>query len=619
MEETIIQIAIILFLGIACQWIAWRLKIPSILILLAVGFISGPILDMVHPEALLGEALTPLVSLAVGIILFEGGMTLKLSELRRIGPVVRNLNTISVVVTWVIATAAAYYILQLSLPLAALLGGILTVTGPTVIGPLLRHVGNVGAPGTILKWEGILIDPIGATLGLLVFEAILNGTFQSVIGNGVTEGVSGFLKTAFIGTGAGVVGAWISIQALKRFLIPDYLQNPFVLMLVVAFFALSNMLQHESGILATTIMGILLANAKGVDTSHILEFKETLSILLISALFIVLSAGLDLAVLGEIDGRYFGFLAVLLFIARPAAVAVATYGSDLNWRERLFIAWLAPRGIVAAAVTSLFAFQLVEAGYTEAQRLVPIIFFVIVGTVTVYGLTAVPLSRWLKLVKEYPTGFLIAGAHLWARELGVLFQKYGHKVIMVDNNPDNIAAAESMGLRAIQGNILAEQIEEQVEFEGVESFLALTANDEINSLAALNYAHVFDKQNVYQLAPMKTGQREGEVTIPANLRGTTLFGDTITASRLREQIGQGSILQSVTLTEPLTAGAFHQRYPDSVVLFIIHRNGRIKPVTEQRDFTIVEGAKRDSVRQTKPKRGIYGTYGSAFSFVKLNH
>jgi NhaP-type Na+/H+ or K+/H+ antiporter/Trk K+ transport system NAD-binding subunit len=589
MEETIIQIALILFLGIACQWVAWRLRIPSILILLAVGFISGPILNWVHPEALLGSALTPLVSLSVGIILFEGGMTLKLSELRRIGPVVRNLNSISVVVTWGIVTAAAYYILQLSLPLAALLGGILTVTGPTVIGPLLRHVGNVGAPGTILKWEGILIDPIGATLGLLVFEAILNGTFQSVIGNGVTEGVSGFLKTAFIGTGAGVMGAWISIQALRRYLIPDYLQNPFVLMLVIAIFALSNMLQHESGILATTIMGIMIANAKGVDTSHILEFKETLSILLISALFIVLAAGLDLAVLSEIDGRYFGFLAVLLFIARPAAVAVATIGSDLSWRERLFIAWLAPRGIVAAAVTSLFAFQLVEAGYAEAQRLVPIIFFVIVGTVTVYGLTAVPLSRWLKLVKEYPTGFLIAGAHLWARDLGALFQKYGHKVILVDSNPDNIAAAEAMGLRAIQGNILAEQVEEQVEFEGVESFLALTANDEINSLAALNYAHVFDKQNVYQLAPMQIGQREDEATIPANLRGTTLFGERVTARQLRDYLEKGSVLADISIAEETSSTLFHQQYPDAVALFIVHRNGRIEPVVHQETVPLVAG------------------------------
>lgn len=608
MEETIVQIALILGLGIACQWIAWRLRIPSILILLAVGFASGPVLNWVHPEALLGNALTPLVSLAVGIILFEGGMTLKLSELRRIGPVVRNLNSVSVVVTWAIVTAAAYYILQLSLPLAALLGGILTVTGPTVIGPLLRHVGNVGAPGTILKWEGILIDPIGATLGLLVFEAILNGTFQSVLGNSVTDGVTGFLKTAFIGTGAGVTGAWIVIQSLRRFLIPDYLQNPFVLMLVVVFFALSNTLQHESGILATTIMGILIANAKGVDTSHILEFKETLSILLISVLFIVLAAGLDLAVLNEIDGRYFGFLAVLLFVARPAAVAVATIGSDLNWRERLFIAWLAPRGIVAAAVTSLFAFQLVEAGYTEAQRLVPIIFFVIVGTVTVYGLTAVPLSRWLKLVKEYPTGFLIAGAHPWARELAVLFQKYGHKVIVVDNNAENVAAAESLGLRAIQGNILAEQVEEQVEFEGVESFLALTANDEINSLAALNYAHVFDKQNVYQIAPMQSGQREDEATIPANLRGTSLFGDKITAAQLRQWGEHGRVLHDITLSEGLTAEEFAKEYPDTALLFIIHRNGRIEPVVNQSTVTLLAGQSVITLGQpTKTANGMAET------------
>lgn len=581
MEETIVQIALIIVLGIACQWVAWRWRIPSILILLAVGFLAGPVFHLIHPEQLLGESLTPLVSLAVGIILFEGGMTLKLSELRRIGPVVRNLNTISVLVTWGIATAAGYYILDLSLPLATLLGGILTVTGPTVIGPLLRHVGNVGPAGTILKWEGILIDPIGATLGLLVFEAILNGSFQSVLGNGFTEGLGGFLRTALIGTGIGAIGAIIAVVCLRRYLIPDYLQNPFIFMLVIAIFALANELQHESGILATTVMGIGIANARGVDTSHILEFKETLSILLISALFIVLSAGLDLVVLQEINLRYFGFLAVLLFIARPLSVAVATIGSDLNWRERLFIAWLAPRGIVAAAVTSLFAFQLVEAGYTEAQRLVPIIFFVIVGTVTVYGLTAVPMSRMLKLVKEYPTGFLIAGAHRWARELAALFQKHGHKVIMVDNNAENVANAEELGIRAIYGNILSEQIEEQVEFEGVEMFLALTPNDEINSLATLNYNHVFDKSNVYQLAPFPDNPRDGEPTIPSNLRGTTLFGDTITSRWLWKYIEAGATLKDIQITEEIVGKNFSQFYPNAVALFIVHRKGRIEPVLNQ--------------------------------------
>ena len=393
-EEALIGLASVLLLGVGAQWLAWRLRLPSILLLLVLGFLAGPITGFLHPDEIFGEALFPIVSLSVAIILFEGGLTLRLSELPAVGKPMGLLISVGALITWAVAAVAAHYIVGMTWSLSVLLGAILIVTGPTVIGPLLRQIRPTGNVGTILKWEGILIDPVGAVLAVLVFEAILEGEF----GQGQAAGaiLGGVVETLLIGVALSFLGAAILIIFLRRYWIPDYLQNSVSLMVALSLFALSNVLHPESGLLTVTLMGVLLANQKWVTVKHIVEFKENLQVLLIGGLFILLSSRLDLQSLLAMGWREFAFLAVLIFIARPLSVFASTMGSNFENRSRIFLSWMAPRGIVAASVASLFAFELSVAGVEGAEQLVSMTFLVIIGTVCLVWLNgwAIGPTTW---------------------------------------------------------------------------------------------------------------------------------------------------------------------------------------------------------------------------------
>jgi len=370
------------------QWLAWRLELPSILVLLIFGILAGPITGFLDPDQILGPLLMPFVSLSVAVILFEGGLNLKIDELHEIGAVVRNLITVGVVVTWVLASAAAHLILGLDLRLAILFGSILVVTGPTVILPMLLHIRPSGRIGNIAKWEGIMNDPIGAMLAVLVFQAILMGGAE-----GTTAAIfSGIMKTIFIGILTGVGGEILLVSLLKRYWIPDYLQNPAALMLVVTVFTISEQFQIESGLFAVTMMGVPLANQEVVAVKHIIEFKENLRVLLIAVLFIVLAGRLSISDLDYIDGYSLLFLGILMVLVRPAVVAISTWGAKLRWQELVFLSWMAPRGIVAASVSSLFALRLSEAGFSQAESLAPPTFLVLIGTLAIFGNAAGSLA-----------------------------------------------------------------------------------------------------------------------------------------------------------------------------------------------------------------------------------
>ncbi len=570
-EHLLVGLASVLVIGISAQWLAWRFNVPSILLLLIAGFVAGPITGVLHPDALLGDLLTPVVSLSVGIILFEGGLTLQTSELRSIGHVLRNLVTVGALVTWVITTLAAHFLAGLSWEMSILLGAILVVTGPTVIGPLLRHIGSVGRVGSLLKWEGIVIDPIGATLAVLVFEAILRGELQQ----GAVPALYGMLKTALVGGGIGLLGAALMIIPIKRHWLPESLDVPVTLMMVVAIFTLADVVQSESGLLATTVMGMALANQRNFSVKHIVEFKENLRVLLIASLFVLLAARLQLSEIATLDWGSVLFLAVVMFVGRPASVLVATIGSPLSWKERLFLAWMAPRGIVAAAVASIFALELTEGGYPEAARLVPLTFLVIVGTVTIYGLTARPFARWLKLSQEGAGGVLFLGAHTWARSIAAALQKAGFPVLLVDNNRSNSSAAQMEGLTSYYGNILSDYAQETLNLEGMGRFLALTPNEEVNSLATLYFANLFGRENVYQFPPkVKHSQREGPVTRP--LRGRQLFGEGITYEYLDERFAAGATVKSTKLSNEFRFTDLQEHYGGTIIpLFLVGQSGQL--------------------------------------------
>ncbi len=565
-EQMLFGLASIIVLGILAQWLAWRIHLPSILLLLVFGMLAGPALGILHPDELFGNLLFPLVSVSVAIILFEGGLSLRLDELRQIGRTVRNLITIGILVTWVLAALGAHVIAGVDWAPAVLLGAILVVSGPTVIIPLLRHIRPSGNVGAIVKWEGIVNDPVGAVLAVLVFEAMISRG----MGEGTWQVVSGVFQAVFFGVIFGIVGAVAIILLLKRYLIPDFLQNPVSLMVVITAYVGSNAIQGESGLVAVTVMGIILANQRYVSIHHIVEFKENLRVLLISSLFVILAARLTGEQLALFDAVNWLFVAFLIVIVRPVAVALSTRGSSLNWKERLFVAWMAPRGIVAAAVASVFAIELSDLGLHNCECLVPLTFQVIIGTVALYGLTAPFLARYLKLSTPDPQGVLFAGAPPWVRSIAALLREQGFPVVLVDTNWGNITAARTEGLTAYYADILSENLMHDIHLDGIGRILAMTPNDEVNALSALHFVDIFGRSEVYQLSPVKKSSAERRAFVPQHLRGRYLFDEAATYASLTGRFRAGAGVKKSHLSEEYTYEQFRERYGDSAIpMFII--------------------------------------------------
>ncbi|MEO8496224.1 MAG: cation:proton antiporter [Planctomycetota bacterium] len=572
-------------LGIAAQWLAWRLRLPSILLLLGIGVALG---SFVKPDEMLAHLaevdantsplgsrlLFPVVSLSVAVILFEGGLTLRFHELKHAGSGVLRLVTIGALASWLLTTIAAVLLLHLDLRVAALVGAILVVTGPTVVAPMLRQIQPSRRIASAVKWEGIVIDPIGAVLAVLVFEfvfaAAADATFAAI--------GAMLLKTVAIGGLIGLATAAFLVQSVKRYWVPDFLHGVGFLTVTMGVFAFSNLLQEESGLVTVTVLGIALANQKSVSIHHVLEFKEHLSVLLISCLFIVLGSRVDLHDVWNLGFGGAAFLAAMIVVVRPASVFLATIRSTLTYPERMFLGFLAPRGIVAAAVSSVFALKLAawsgvgvgsDAFARQADALVPITFLVIVGTVFVYGLLAAPLARLLNLADPNPQGILFAGAEPGIREIAKLVQAEGFPVLLVDNDYANVAAAKMAGLPAECASILSVHVREEVDLAGIGRLFAMTANDEVNSLAIGEFAHLFGRANVYQLTPRHEGS-EKRTSVSEHLRGRLLFHGELNHDELVRRFVRGSQIKSTNLTDKFTYEDFQKRYGGSaIVLFAI--------------------------------------------------
>lgn len=574
MSEPLVQLALIAIFGMGAQWLAWRVRLPSILLLLLSGFLLGPILGWIHPDELLGETLFPIVSISVGLILFEGGLTLKLKELPVNGQVIFRLISVGALVTWIIATLGARFFLGFGWPVAILTGAILIVTGPTVVGPLLRQIRPKGRAGTILKWEGILIDPVGAVLAVLVFEVIRLGGVDSV----PTYILLGILRSLVVGVVFGLLGAGLLVLLLRRYLIPDHLQNGVTLLLVVGLFTLSDWLAPEGGLLTVTVMGFALANQPWVPIRHIVEFKENLQVLLLGFLFILLAGRVNLANLSDAGWQIAIFIALLIVVARPVGVILSTWRTPLSRNERIFLMWMAPRGIVAAAIASIFAFEMEELGYLEAGALSVTVLLVIVGTVIFYGLTAGPVARRLGLAEQDPQGLLIVGAHPIARAFAAELNKHNVRTLLLDNNYGNIVESRLNGLEAHYGNALSEETLSELDLGGIGRMLALTSNDDINSLAVLHFPDLFGRAQVYQL-PSST--QDGH-TAPAHLRGRSLFDSEATYDHMQELIEVGGSIKSTTLSPSFTYGDYLAHYQENppIPLALITSDSKVQLFTE---------------------------------------
>ena len=567
----------ILAAGFACQWAAWRLKIPSILLLLATGVVVGPVLGILDPDAVFGDLLEPFVSLSVAVILYEGSLTLKLADIRGHGGVVRNLVTVGVIITWCAATGAAHYFLGWDMYLAALFGAIVTVSGPTVIIPLLRTIRPKRTLANILRWEGILVDPVGAILAVLVFNFIvvkqttastdqLFTTFGAIIAAGAGLGV-------LAGHGFGI--------GLRRHWVPDYLRDYAALALVILVFAAAEAIQHESGLLAVTVMGVWQANMRNLDLDDILDFKESLTLVLVAGLFIILAARIELDGLLALGPAAITVLLFLQLVSGPVRGLVCAAGSTLDWRERAFLGWLFPRGIVAAAVSALFALRLENIGYPGAEHLVPLVFTIIVGTVVIQSVSSGVLARLLRVANPEPNGVLIIGANPAALAIATALEAAGRPVMVASMDWDGISDARMAGLRVFYGSPVSSYAERHLDLVGLGYLLALSHRPGLNELACESYKYEFGRQAVFTVPQSRETEHEKH-HISGAAGGRLLFGGDLVLADILEYVADGAVHRTTDITDSFSYDDYRRQNPKAIVLFVIRPNGQLKlPVADE--------------------------------------
>ena len=510
-----LELAGIIILGILAQWVAWKFKIPAILPLILIGLLVGPIAAAYLSEdgskwiepiwngtkgLFPGDGLYYFVSLAISIILFEGGLTLKRSEIKNVGPVITKLITLGAAITFILAGLGAHYIFNLAWEISFLFSGLIIVTGPTVITPILRNIPLKKDVSTVLKWEGILIDPIGALVAVLVFE------FISVGGGG------GFTKTALMefgkillfGTSFGFTFAHALAYAINKKLIPHYLLNVVSLSTVLLVFVESELFAHESGLLAVVVMGMVLGNSKLKNIKELLYFKESLSVLLISILFILLSASINIEDLMLLyTWKTIALFAIVVFVIRPLAVFASTYKSRLKLNEKLFISWVGPRGIVAAGIASLFGSKLLKQGVVGAEYITPLVFMIVLGTVLLNATTARMFAKVIGVFLKTSDSILFVGASRPIQLIAKHLKEKGKSVVLIDANSNFIEQATNDGLEALKVDIYDDDLTDNIELNDVGYLIALTGSDMVNKHALNNFSEHLGEHGAYKIASSK--------------------------------------------------------------------------------------------------------------------
>lgn len=584
-------LALVLVLAVVCQWAASRLRIPGILLLLVAGFGLG---QLIGPEQVIDrEMLFAGTSLAVGVILFEGSLTLKYKQIRDLGTSVRRLCTVVPLIAWVLITGAAL-VIGYDWRIATLVGAILVVTGPTVIGPILRQLRPTRRVASLLRWEGIVVDPIGAVLAVLVYQAIVAGG-EGAVGAVVT----GLLTTLAIGFGIGLGAGWVMEQLTRRHLIPDFLDGIAYLAAALGALVLSNMLQNETGLLTVTVMGIYLANRPNLHLERVLEFKEHLQVLFVGVLFVLLAGRITWDQLIAVLPKALIFLAVLVLVVRPVSIFLGLWRSDADRRERTLLAAMAPRGIVAAAVMSIFAIELGHAASAsgngreadlthlaeQAATLVPLVFAFIVGSVTIYGLGVGRLAERLGLASTNPTGIVFAGAPIWAVQAAQRLYEDGTAVKMVTRDYSAVKACRAANVDVEFTHILSEYAADDMPLAGFGTLLAVMSDDETNATATRQFTPTFGKANVYQLKRHEESALEGsnkkDKALPArHLTATRIGSPALTFEELDERSRRGMRVRRTRLTEEFTLDDFLQRHGDEAVILLAKIGGRYVPVTD---------------------------------------
>lgn len=581
MPEPLIQIAVITLFAIAGQWLGWKLRTPSIVFLLSAGFIAGPILGLLEPQALFGELLQPAISVAVAIILFEGSLNLNFKELRLARSAIRHFVIIGAPVGWFLTASAAYYIGGLSLPVAITFGALLIVTGPTVIMPLLKNAKLDERTGSILKWEGIVNDPIGAVLAVLAYEY-----FHLTHGGNVAESVFAIhviSAIAIVVIGSIAAGIVLS-KILNKGWVPEYLKPAFILSSVVLLFVACNQVMHESGLIGVTILGVALANMRVTSIEEIKRFKETMTIMLVSAVFVILTAQLDPAILLSIDMRGIAFILALLFIIRPLIVFCSSLGTQMSWKEVIFTGWIAPRGIVCAAVAGIMGPLLIEAGYADGDQILPLAFAIVMITVFLHGFTARPLGKLLGLAHESVDGLLIVSGADWAVQFAEILKKRGISVMIADRNYHSLKTARLADIPVYYGEVLSEETEFNLELSRYNKLLAATDNAEYNTLLCSHFAHEFGRERVFQLGTQDEAEHERK-QMSETIRGRTFASDDLSYWDMARLYRQGWRFKTTRVDKNFNlADILHEKAEgEAKIIGVIRGNGKLQfqPPEEQ--------------------------------------
>lgn len=607
MEQQALVFALIGILGIGAQWIAWRTGWPAIALMLAAGVLAGPVTGLIVPEHTFGELLEPMVSIAVALILFEGGLSLNFRELRKTEGAVTRLMMIGIPLGWVLGALACYYVAGLVWPVAILFAGILVVTGPTVVIPLLRQSNVAPRPRAILKWEAIVNDPFGALCAVITYEYLRRvdegGTLFAVVaallGAAIVAGLIGYATARAI--------AW----AFPRGHVPEYLKAPVLLVAVIGTFVLSNLIQQETGLLAVTVMGVAVANMRLDSLRDIHPFKENVTVLLISGVFVLLSASLDFEVLRLFEWRFLAFLLALLFLVRPATVLVALAFSKIPWNERLLVAWIAPRGVVAVAVSGLFALRLDQLGYGDGSILVTLSFSVVVATIVAHGFSIRFVSRWLKVTGATQKGLLVVGSTPWSLSLARQLQSLDLPVMITDTSWQRLSAPRQAGIATYHGEILAEATEERLDLTQFQVLVATTENEAYNALVCSEFAPDIGRDSVYQLGG--SGDDEDHRSLPEALRGRAMFSSGHGVEEIMQREAAGWTFRKTRISEQFDFEDARSALPDEAdMLFVLRRDGRIRffthasrPTPQAGDVVVSYGPSRhadpDNNRPTRKK------------------
>jgi len=501
MHSIELKLALIAFVGIAAQWLAWRINLPAIALLLLAGLMAGPFTGFLDPAVDFGDLYRPLIALAVAIILFEGGMTLNFREINETSKAVRRIIVIGGPLVWAFGTLAAHFAGGLSWQTSIILGALLVVTGPTVIMPLLRQARLKPRAASLLRWEAIINDPIGALFAVISFEVflVLNNVHdaENLLFNGVLAAIIALPGAYFLAKSL----AWLFINGH----IPEFLKAPVLIAAALMANAVTNMVLEEAGLLTVTVMGIVLANSRMASLTEMRRFKETITVLLVSGVFILLTASLQMDTILSLGWQAAAFVAAMLFIVRPLAIFIATINTGLSWQERFLSAWIAPRGVVAVAVAGLFGSTLVEQGVADGEKMIAYTFAVVAATIILHGFSLPLLARLLDLRSAARPGILLVGGSNWSIALAAKLQSLDIPVLIADDNWNHLKNARAQNIPTYFGDVLSEHAHHEINMSAWGAVITATDNDAYNALVCTELGPEIGRGKVFQI-----GERKGD-------------------------------------------------------------------------------------------------------------